>query len=57
MTSNPLEDMTERIKQQRLEKSLEELIVELKKVNTRLDSIEKLLNSNNKSDDKTYIKG
>ena len=54
MPHNPLEDIQDQYKQQKLEAGLKELTAELVKINAKLDKIESLLD--NKEDKSVYIK-
>lgn len=56
MEQNPLMEVTERLKQAQLEKELQELTAELKKVNERLTEIEGLLKNPDTPTGQTYIK-
>lgn len=49
MNSNPLSDLSDTIKQQRLEKILQEFTDELHKVNVKLSELEELIREANKS--------
>ena len=52
MDNNPLTDLELQVKQQRTDKAISDMVLILNQVNERLERIENLL----KTSDKTYIK-
>ena len=50
MNSNPISDLSDTIKQQRFEQSLQEFTDELRKVNAKLSEIEELIREASKSE-------
>ena len=55
MAHDPITDLSEQIKQERVNKQLDELVASLKEVNARLDAIEHVLKETNVAG-QTYIK-
>ena len=52
MDNNPLTDLESQVRQQRTDKAIADMVLLLKQVNDRLERIEGLL----KTSDKTYVK-